>query len=187
MKLSNVLADVDHQQVSPNVYYHSLRTLSLLLAPMAPHVAAEMWQLLYGLQQSSLSCSSSWSGGAAASDDVFAQPWPQSPVSLDELQHWQLHQDASVDVVVCFDGKKAGTVQMPVTSWSVLCEADNATQQTQVQRLLADSSALMTKLHRAAATSSNADSTAAIIQKCIVVGNSKLINIIRKKQQGVKK
>lgn len=43
MTLSNVLHDCSSSMAGSAEYHVALSTLSLLLAPMAPHMASEMW------------------------------------------------------------------------------------------------------------------------------------------------
>ncbi|HIK10612.1 MAG TPA: leucine--tRNA ligase [Oscillatoriaceae cyanobacterium M33_DOE_052] len=85
MKLSNALADTSSKQ-SP-VYAEGIKTLILLLAPFAPHVAEELWQNL---------------GGTGS---VHEQSWPEfdpDALVLDEIT-----------LVIQVMGKTRGTIQVP--------------------------------------------------------------------------
>jgi len=85
MKLSNALADSSCKD-SP-VYAEGIETLILLLAPFAPHLAEEIWQLL------------------GHSDSVHTQTWPKAdPEALvaDEIT-----------LVIQVMGKTRGTIQVP--------------------------------------------------------------------------
>ncbi|MBD2520497.1 leucine--tRNA ligase [Nostoc sp. FACHB-973] len=85
MKLSNALTDADGKN-SP-IYAEGIRTLVVLLAPFAPHIADELWQLL------------------GESDSVHTQTWPSfDPTALvaDEIT-----------LVIQIMGKTRGTIQVP--------------------------------------------------------------------------
>ncbi|WP_199250040.1 leucine--tRNA ligase [[Phormidium] sp. ETS-05] len=85
MKLSNALADTSSKQ-SP-VYAEGIKTLILLLAPFAPHMAEELWQNL---------------GGTGS---VHEQSWPEldpDALVLDEIT-----------LVIQVMGKTRGTIQVP--------------------------------------------------------------------------
>lgn len=88
MKLSNALNDADCQE-SP-VYAEGIRTLVLLLAPFAPHIADELWQQMGG------------------NSSIHQQPWPQ----LDETA---LVAD-EITLVVQIMGKTRGTLEVPANS-----------------------------------------------------------------------
>ncbi|MEA5605873.1 leucine--tRNA ligase [Nostoc sp. UHCC 0252] len=84
MKLSNALSDADKN--SP-IYAEGIRTLVMLLAPFAPHIADELWHLL------------------GESDSVHTQTWPSfDPVALvaDEIT-----------LVIQVMGKTRGAIQVP--------------------------------------------------------------------------
>ncbi|MHC5933784.1 leucine--tRNA ligase [Nostoc sp.] len=85
MKLSNALTDADGKN-SP-IYAEGIRTLVVLLAPFAPHIADELWHLL------------------GESDSVHTQTWPSfDPVALvaDEIT-----------LVIQVMGKTRGAIQVP--------------------------------------------------------------------------
>ncbi|AVH64147.1 MULTISPECIES: leucine--tRNA ligase [unclassified Nostoc] len=85
MKLSNALTDADGKN-SP-IYAEGIRTLVMLLAPFAPHIADELWHLL------------------GESDSVHTQTWPSfDPVALvaDEIT-----------LVIQVMGKTRGAIQVP--------------------------------------------------------------------------
>jgi leucyl-tRNA synthetase len=85
MKLSNVLADATCKN-SP-VYAEGIRTLVVLLAPFAPHIAEELWHLL------------------GNTNSVHTESWPHyDPAALvaDEIT-----------LVIQIMGKTRGTVQVP--------------------------------------------------------------------------
>jgi leucyl-tRNA synthetase len=85
MKLSNALADADCKD-SP-VYAEGIQTLLLLLAPLAPHIAEELWHL-FGHR-----------------DSIHQQPWPtldESALVVDEIT-----------LVIQIMGKTRGTIQVP--------------------------------------------------------------------------
>lgn len=84
MKLSNALSDADKN--SP-IYAEGIRTLVMLLAPFAPHIADELWHLL------------------GESDSIHTQTWPSfDPVALvaDEIT-----------LVIQVMGKTRGAIQVP--------------------------------------------------------------------------
>ncbi|MFN6461461.1 MAG: leucine--tRNA ligase [Nostoc sp. DedVER02] len=85
MKLSNALTDADGKN-SP-IYAEGIRTLVMLLAPFAPHIADELWHLL------------------GESNSVHTQTWPSfDPVALvaDEIT-----------LVIQVMGKTRGAIQVP--------------------------------------------------------------------------
>ncbi|MBG1263138.1 leucine--tRNA ligase [Nostoc commune] len=85
MKLSNALTDADGKN-SP-IYAEGIRTLVVLLAPFAPHIADELWHLL------------------GESNSVHIQTWPSfDPVALvaDEIT-----------LVIQIMGKTRGAIQVP--------------------------------------------------------------------------
>ncbi|MBE9104505.1 leucine--tRNA ligase [Nostoc cf. edaphicum LEGE 07299] len=85
MKLSNALTDADGKN-SP-IYAESIRTLVVLLAPFAPHIADELWHLL------------------GESNSVHTQTWPSfDPAALvaDEIT-----------LVIQIMGKTRGSIQVP--------------------------------------------------------------------------
>ncbi len=87
MKLSNALSDA--AQDSP-VYAEGIQMLVLLLAPLAPHIAAELWHVL----------------GNSAS--VHTQKWPTFDLAalvVDEIT-----------LVIQILGKTRGTIQVPATA-----------------------------------------------------------------------
>jgi leucyl-tRNA synthetase len=85
MKLSNALAEAGIPD-SP-VYAEGIRTLVLLLAPFAPHIAEELWQALGG------------------TDSVHRQSWPSyDPVAL---------VADTVTIVVQVNGKLRGSFEAP--------------------------------------------------------------------------
>jgi leucyl-tRNA synthetase len=85
MKLSNALAEAGIPD-SP-VYAEGIRTLVLLLAPFAPHIAEELWQALGG------------------TDSVHRQSWPSyEPVAL---------VADTVTIVVQVNGKLRGSFEAP--------------------------------------------------------------------------
>ncbi|MEH2007472.1 leucine--tRNA ligase [Nostoc sp.] len=88
MKLSNALTDADGKN-SP-IYAEGIRTLMVLLAPFAPHIADELWHLL------------------GESDSVHTQTWPSfDPAALvaDEIP-----------LVIQINGKTRGAIQVPAQS-----------------------------------------------------------------------
>ena len=85
MKLSNALAEAEIPD-SP-VYAEGIRTLVLLLAPFAPHMAEELWQALGG------------------TDSVHRQAWPTyDPAAL---------VADTVTIVVQVNGKLRGSFEAP--------------------------------------------------------------------------
>jgi leucyl-tRNA synthetase len=94
MKLSNALTDTSCKD-SPT-YAEGIMTLLLLLAPFAPHLAEELWQII------------------GQTDSVHAQSWPQ----LDETA---LVAD-EITLVIQIMGKTRGTIQVPTNSDQVALE-----------------------------------------------------------------
>ncbi|WP_309736830.1 leucine--tRNA ligase [Chamaesiphon sp. OTE_75_metabat_556] len=94
MKLSNALTDAGCKD-SPT-YAEGITTLLLLLAPFAPHLAEELWQII------------------GHTDSVHSQSWPQ----LDETA---LVAD-EITLVIQIMGKTRGTIQVPTSSDRVALE-----------------------------------------------------------------
>jgi leucyl-tRNA synthetase len=95
MKLSNALTDADCKN-SP-IYAEGIKILLMLLAPFAPHLAEELWQII------------------GHTDSVHAQSWPQ----LDETA---LVVD-EITLVIQIMGKTRGTIQVPTNSSPAELEA----------------------------------------------------------------
>ncbi|MEH2250113.1 leucine--tRNA ligase [Nostoc sp.] len=94
MKLSNALTDADGKNLP--IYAEGIRTLVVLLAPFAPHIADELWHLL------------------GESDSVHTQTWPSfDPAALvaDEIT-----------LVIQIMGKTRGAIQVPAQADKVALE-----------------------------------------------------------------
>ena len=101
MKLSNAMGE--HLEASGEaVATEALRTLLVLLAPFAPHLAEELWLKLGGRRE----------GDALAGTSVHGQPWPQADGSA-------LVRD-TIPLVIQIKGKVRGNVEVPA-------DADKAT------------------------------------------------------------
>jgi leucyl-tRNA synthetase len=95
MKLSNALTDAKLPE-SP-IYAEGIKTLMLLAAPFAPHMAEELWQQ------------------AGQSGSVHEQPWPitdETALVADEIT-----------IAIQVMGKMRGTIQVPATSDAAALEA----------------------------------------------------------------
>jgi leucyl-tRNA synthetase len=99
MKLSNAMAGLI-EQASPAVAQEALRSLLLLLAPFAPHLADELWQKLGGDSD----------GDGAGS--IHRQRWPVADASA-------LLRD-TIPLVIQVKGKVRGSLEVPA-------DADSAT------------------------------------------------------------
>ncbi len=95
MKLSNALTDAKLPESS--VYAEGIKTLMLLAAPFAPHMAEELWQQ------------------AGQSGSVHEQPWPITDVTA-------LVAD-EITIAIQVMGKMRGTIQVPATSDAAALEA----------------------------------------------------------------
>ena len=85
MKLSNALVDAECKESS--IYAEGIKTLILLLAPFAPHIAEQLWESI------------------GYAESVHKQRWPV----LDE----KALIAAEVTLVIQIDGKTRGTIQVP--------------------------------------------------------------------------
>jgi len=86
MKLSNALSDAKDLRESP-VYAEGIETLLKLLAPFAPHIAEELWEM------------------AGGGESVHVQSWPEldeSALAVDEIT-----------LVIQINGKTRGTIPVP--------------------------------------------------------------------------
>ncbi len=101
MKLSNAMGS--HLEASGDVFAcEALRTLLILLAPFAPHLAEELWLKLGGRN----------AGDALAGSSIHAQRWPVADASA-------LVRD-TVPLVIQIKGKVRGNLEVPA-------DADKAT------------------------------------------------------------
>jgi len=101
MKLSNAMGT--HLEASADVFAsEALRTLLILLAPFAPHLAEELWLKLGGRN----------AGDALAASSIHAQSWPSADASA-------LVRD-TVPLVIQIKGKVRGNLEVPA-------DADKAT------------------------------------------------------------
>lgn len=90
MKLSNALNDTS--DTTSLAYAEGIRTLVLLIAPFAPHIADELWSQL----------------GSEKSGSVHQQPWP-------EVDAMALVAD-EITLVIQIMGKTRGTLQVPASA-----------------------------------------------------------------------
>ena len=87
MELVNDLYKFSEDNVQKNdLYYFSIKQLILLIAPLAPHLAEELWQMIGGI------------------GTIFAQRWPSYDAKALEL--------ATVTIVVQINGKLRGNLQV---------------------------------------------------------------------------
>jgi leucyl-tRNA synthetase len=104
MELTNeiYLAEPLENGVRPEIRKEVLQILTLLLAPMTPHIAEEMWEML-GNQ-----------------DGLWNAPWP---VLAD--QQLELAKDSEVEIPVQVNGKVRATLRVPagVTEADVVAKA----------------------------------------------------------------
>jgi leucyl-tRNA synthetase len=98
MKLANAMA-THLEAVGEPVAREALRSLLLLLAPFAPHLAEELWQRLHG------HTSDAPQADGAAFESVHRQRWPQ----LDEAA---LRRD-TIPLVIQVRGKVRGSLEVP--------------------------------------------------------------------------
>ncbi|MCX5944878.1 MAG: leucine--tRNA ligase [Cyanobacteria bacterium] len=109
MKLSNAMAS--HLEGSGDAFAaEALRTLLILLAPFAPHLAEELWLKLAGRSDTD----------ALAKHSIHCQSWPQADGTA-------LIRD-TIELVIQVKGKVRGSLEVPAT-------ADKAT----LERLARDS------------------------------------------------
>jgi leucyl-tRNA synthetase len=103
MKLSNAMAGLI-EAASPGVAQEALRSLLLLLAPFAPHLAEELWQKLGG--------DSDGDGNGDGAGSIHRQRWPVADASA-------LVRD-TIPLVIQVKGKVRGSLDVPA-------DADSAT------------------------------------------------------------
>ncbi len=82
---------MDSGTVATPVIDELLRNLTLLLAPFAPFLAAELWQIL--------------AGEGREEGSVFAQPWP--------IANAELARESEIEVPVQINGKLADVLKIP--------------------------------------------------------------------------
>ncbi|MCX5954759.1 MAG: leucine--tRNA ligase [Cyanobacteria bacterium] len=103
MKLSNAMAGLI-EAASPGVAQEALRSLLLLLAPFAPHLAEELWQKLGGDSDSG--------GDGDGAGSIHRQRWPVADAAA-------LVRD-TIPLVIQVKGKVRGSLDVPA-------DADSAT------------------------------------------------------------
>jgi leucyl-tRNA synthetase len=103
MKLSNAMAGLI-EAASPGVAQEALRSLLLLLAPFAPHLAEELWQKLGGDGDSD--------GNGDGAGSIHRQRWPVADAAA-------LVRD-TIPLVIQVKGKVRGSLDVPA-------DADSAT------------------------------------------------------------
>ena len=105
MKLSNAMAGLI-EAASPGVAQEALRSLLLLLAPFAPHLAEELWQKLGG------DSDSDGGGDSDSGGSIHRQRWPVADAAA-------LVRD-TIPLVIQVKGKVRGSLDVPA-------DADSAT------------------------------------------------------------
>ncbi len=103
MKLSNAMAGL-LEQASPAVAQEALRSLLLLLAPFAPHLAEELWQ--------KLGADGDGGGDSDGGGSIHRQRWPEADPTA-------LVRD-TIPLVIQVKGKVRGSLEVPA-------DADSAT------------------------------------------------------------
>jgi leucyl-tRNA synthetase len=104
MKLANAMA-THLETVSQPVAHEALRTLLVLLAPFAPHLAEELWQRLHGGLSDAPQADAAPQADGAVFNSVHRQPWP----ILDESA---LRRD-TIPLVIQVKGKVRGSLEVP--------------------------------------------------------------------------
>eukprot|EP00808_Paulinella_micropora_P006447 g60363.t1 len=97
MTLSNSLKELasqDHKLLHSPVYSRTLETLIIMLAPMAPHISAELWTQLQQAAEDKR---------GSGSNELQRQSWPQVSRAEHALQEAAARK---VKVLVSFKGKK---------------------------------------------------------------------------------
>lgn len=118
MKLTNTL-----ESSTPSVRLTKMRSIALLLSPMAPHFSAELWERLVALHGSlptemrdrlDQDAVRSWAGDMSTSS-VHDQSWPVlDDASMERsLSRTTAHAETTSVVVVQIGGKKRGTLDIP--------------------------------------------------------------------------
>ncbi|HIK55113.1 MAG TPA: leucine--tRNA ligase [Synechococcales cyanobacterium M55_K2018_004] len=88
MKLSNALGDADCKDSA--VYAEGIETLLVLMAPFAPHITEELWQIL------------------GHSDSIHHSQWPVADPAALVVEE--------IPLVIQIMGKTRGTIQVPATA-----------------------------------------------------------------------
>lgn len=78
MKLSNTLGECSDHCKKSLTYYQALRSLTIMMAPMAPHISSEFWE---GLISSGPAINNEWAGRSDI-PNVLQQVWPKHNESL---------------------------------------------------------------------------------------------------------
>ncbi|MBN3305520.1 leucine--tRNA ligase, mitochondrial [Amia ocellicauda] len=100
MGLTNTLSQASSRVVQHSVEFEeALSTLCVMTAPLAPHLASELWA---GLSQ----VSSRPAVGSQCGTEVLQQPWPR-------VDPEYLHTPDNVDIAVRINNKVCGTVSVP--------------------------------------------------------------------------
>ncbi|XP_072009502.1 leucine--tRNA ligase, mitochondrial isoform X1 [Engystomops pustulosus] len=102
MSLSNILSQASAQVVQHSKEYEdALASLIIMVSPMAPHLASELWKGM-GHVTHKLCTQYDWS------KDVLLQPWP----TVDPAY---LSQPDTVEVSVLINNKNCGSISIPFT------------------------------------------------------------------------
>ena len=140
MQLSNTL-DKFTPSTSPALRQLTLRSLTLALFPLAPHISSEMWMILCGgrcaaipwtewrhaASREVVRCASAYAGVVEGDADVSRQPWPRIAAwMLEPLQR----QDC-LAVHVHIGGRRRGCVDVPMPLEK---EGDHAALQAAVEQ-----------------------------------------------------
>lgn len=104
MKLSNVMYEKQSLLNHRPEFSFAIRSLVLLLTPMAPYFSAEMWEAVKEKREETLLPDSVISN---SSGDVLDQPWPMFDVGKIRLA-----EEKEIDVLIQFRGKIRGKIQV---------------------------------------------------------------------------
>jgi len=108
-EVSAAEAAMDAGEVSPATVSELLRTLALLLAPFAPFLAAELWEML------------------GERGDVFKQPWPVADA--------ELARESEIEVPVQVNGKLVTVIKLAADAEEAAISAASLTDEKVAARL----------------------------------------------------
>uniref|UniRef100_A0A7S4PJ38 leucine--tRNA ligase n=1 Tax=Paramoeba aestuarina TaxID=180227 RepID=A0A7S4PJ38_9EUKA len=111
MKLSNTISRSMEQETPSPFHYLALRSLIIMLSPLAPHISSELWTTLTSSSLGKMSCS--WAGGEGEGEEgtptlVFDANWPK----IDNLL-LKCEESQQISIVLSLNGKKNCVVSVP--------------------------------------------------------------------------
>eukprot|EP00013_Stygamoeba_regulata_P001989 CAMPEP_0177632816 /NCGR_PEP_ID=MMETSP0447-20121125/2506_1 /TAXON_ID=0 /ORGANISM="Stygamoeba regulata, Strain BSH-02190019" /LENGTH=933 /DNA_ID=CAMNT_0019134435 /DNA_START=68 /DNA_END=2870 /DNA_ORIENTATION=- len=160
MKFSNTLSEAD---LTSDEVYLSARALSVMLAPLAPHFAAEMFSRLSSAERvSSETHIPVWAGPVTSSTFVFDQNWPVVDETL--AKRCEQADTGSQTVQWLVNGKRRASSTLPSSLLQVSDEGERTARLLELAAELAPLCKHIGDLSK--------------VKRVIVPANAKVINLV---------